>query len=383
MKLKQFFCVLAFVSMFTLQGQNIPAKPQIKGSWGIAFALPFRTDKMDFIDPALGQKILEARNDTKSSLSFYSGALLAIKRLDSLGVKVHPYPVDTQLNGSVAQSELEALYAVNDIDFLIGPLSDRVLPALSSWSAQRKTPIFLPSISDAQQVNNQMIQGVAKNETLRKQLLDYAKREWKGQRVTIIHDSEEFAQPQSIIQRFPNAQKVDATANSNRLLEVLTQKMDTVNSNWVFVETANLKTASSVASILSSQLRFSGHIRLWSPLYTNAFDNEVIDFKQLSDLNYTTSAVQEPLTFVSWGSQYFAEWAKYPDKIAVRGYDSVMFAVLQLSGLTTSSPEGQKFFEWAGVTHPFTMVQDPRGHQVNQGFVLISLKDMEWQVIGR
>ncbi|MGA1341206.1 MAG: ABC transporter substrate-binding protein, partial [Flavobacteriaceae bacterium] len=355
MKLKQLFCVLALASMVTLQGQNVPANPKIKGSWGIAFALPFRTDKMDFIDPALGQKILEARNDTKSSLSFYSGALLAIKRLDSLGVKVNPYPIDTQLNGSVAQSELEALYAINDIDFLIGPLSDRVLPALSNWSALHKTPIFLPSISEVQQVNSYMVQGVAKNETLRKQLLDYAKSEWKGQKLTIIHDSEESNQAQSIAQRFPNAQKVDATANSNRLLEVLTQKMDTLNSNWVFVETANLKTASSVASILSSQLRFSGHIRLWSPLYTNAFDNDVIDFKQLSDLNYTTSAVQEPLTFVSWGSQYFAQWAKYPDKIAARGYDSVMYAVLQLSGLTTASQEGQKFLAWAGVTHPFKM----------------------------
>lgn len=383
MKLKQLFCVLALASMVTLQGQNVPANPKIKGSWGIAFALPFRTDKMDFIDPALGQKILEARNDTKSSLSFYSGALLAIKRLDSLGVKVNPYPIDTQLNGSVAQSELEALYAINDIDFLIGPLSDRVLPALSNWSALHKTPIFLPSISEVQQVNSYIVQGVAKNETLRKQLLDYAKSEWKGQKLTIIHDSEESNQAQSIALRFPNAQKVDATANSNRLLEVLTQKMDTLNSNWVFVETANLKTASSVASILSSQLRFSGHIRLWSPLYTNAFDNDVIDFKQLSDLNYTTSAVQEPLTFVSWGSQYFAQWAKYPDKIAARGYDSVMYAVLQLSGLTTTSMEGQKFLAWAGVTHPFNMVQDPRGYQVNQGYVLIALKDMEWQVIGR
>ena len=38
-------------------------------------------------------------------------------------------------------------------------------------------------------------------------------------------------------------------------------------------------------------------------------------------------------------------------------------------------------FKWAGTTHPFDMANDPKGHQVNQGYVLISLKDMEWQVI--
>lgn len=381
MKLKHFFSGLAFFWVFGTQAQTIQGVPQTKEPLGIAFALPFRTDKMDFIDPALGQKILEARNDTKSSLSFYSGALIAIERLDSMGIQVKPHPVDTQLNGAIALAELEAVHRINDIDFLIGPLSDRVLPPLSQWSLQQKKPIFLPSIADAQQVHPYLIQGIAKNETLRRQLLDYAKKEWLGQKVTVVHDGEALNQAQNIAQRFPGAQKLDATAQSNRLLEALTERMDTLNTNWVFVETANLKTASSVASILSAQLRYPGHIKLWSPLYNNAFDNDVLDFKQLSDLNYTTSAVQEPLTHVAWSGIYQVKWGKYPDKIVVRGYDSVMFAVAQLMGLGYASTEGKSFFKWAGTTHPFDMAHDPKGHLVNQGYVLISLKDMEWQVI--
>ena len=85
-----------------LDSINVAVKPKV------LFMLPFRLDKVNLADKESAEKTIDSRRDMTVSLGLYSGALVAIDSLKSLGVSIDVKTVDNQLDLGKTKQLLQA-----------------------------------------------------------------------------------------------------------------------------------------------------------------------------------------------------------------------------------------------------------------------------------
>ena len=296
----------------------------------LMFALPFRIDKMNFQDSLIGQKTIEARRDMKLSMSFYSGAIMAIDSLRSLGIFVHPRPVDTQLNGTALYNALHG-DSIGPPQAIMGPLLAANQSVVLNYAKLYNIPAVMPVMSSGPIAYEKAYYPLPKEEVLREKLLSYAQKTYAGEKVFLIADQENELAATEIKHLFPRTFEVELINNISVEIDTFATQLDSVIPNWVFVESQNLKLVSSVSSILNANITEKVKIKMFTTNRNKAFENDVIDNQHLSALKFTFPTFYKNTRPSLFTRAFERKFGSFPDAFAVRGFDLTMDLVLKMA----------------------------------------------------
>jgi LysM repeat protein len=308
----------------------------------ILFLLPFRLDKLNLSDKEAVEKAIDSRKDIKYSLGLYSGALVAIDSLKSLGVSIDIKTFDNQLDlvktKQILQGEQLGGYSA-----VFGPLDIPSLKETAVQAAKFNIPVVAPIPAKSDISLNNVFFSYTDEEVLLKHLLDYVETKHEEETILIIADENSKVEQTAILKRFPNA-KVVVVKEEEKNIGINRDKLQTLLSdkvpNWVFVESDNYKLIASVVSILNSfnNTAFDAvlgkdkvSVRMFTTDMNSAFENDVISNTHLSNLNFTYPSVNRQVANNSFVERYRKRFGDDPDRYAIRGFDITFDLLLKLA----------------------------------------------------
>ena len=308
----------------------------------VLFLLPFRLDKLNLSDKEAVEKAIDSRKDIKYSLGLYSGALVAIDSLKSLGVSVDIKTFDNQLDlvktKQILQGEQLGGYSA-----VFGPLDIPSLKETAVQAAKFNIPVVAPIPAKSDISLNNVFFSYTDEEVLLKHLLDYVETKHEEETILIIADENSKVEQTAILKRFPNA-KVVVVKEEEKNIGINRDKLQTLLSdkvpNWVFVESDNYKLIASVVSILNSfnNTAFDAvlgkdkvSVRMFTTDMNSAFENDVISNTHLSNLNFTYPSVNRQVANNSFVERYRKRFGDDPDRYAIRGFDLTFDLLLKLA----------------------------------------------------
>ena len=161
----------------------------------------------------------------------------------------------------------------------------------------------------------------------------------------IIHDSESIEVKNNILKRFPYAELI----NTNETLgfvdpEITDSLLVTTKKNYVFLETQDLNTITSVSSLLNSQISKERDIKLMTTYRSDIYENENISFEHLGNLNFIYPSYYKPIydkNLQFYNEDYITEFGKTPlftqaDLNAV-GVDMVLYPLTAFRAMSQSA----------------------------------------------
>jgi LysM repeat protein len=308
----------------------------------ILFLLPFRLDKLNLSDKEATEKTIDSRKDIKYSLGLYSGALVAIDSLKSLGVSIDVKTFDNQLDlvktKQILQGEQLGGYSA-----IFGPLDIPSLKEAAVQAAKFNIPVVAPIPAKSDISLNNVFFSYTDEEVLLKHLLDYVETKHEDETILIIADEGSKIEQAAILKRFPTA-KVVVVKEEEKNIGINRDKLQTLLSdkvpNWVFVESDNYKLIASIVSILNSfnNTAFDAvlgkdkvSVRMFTTDMNSAFENGVISNTHLSNLKFTYPSVNRQVANNSFVERYRKRFGDDPDRYAVRGFDIMYDLLLKLA----------------------------------------------------
>ena len=308
----------------------------------VLFLLPFRLDKVNLADKEVSEKTIDLRKDMTVSLGLYSGALIAIDSLKSLGISIDVKTFDNQLDlvktKQILQGEQLGAYSA-----VFGPLDVPSLKETAVQASKFNVPVVAPVKAKSDISLNNVFYSYTDEEVLWKHMLDYVETNHTDETILIIADEENKKEKEAILNRFPSA-KVVVVKEEEKNIGINRDKLQTLLSdkvpNWVFVESDNYKLISSVVSILNSfnNTAFDPlvgkdkvRVRMFTTDMNSAFENDVISNTHLSNLKFTYPSVNRNVTNNSFVDRYIKRFGDEPDRYAVRGFDLMYDLLLKLA----------------------------------------------------
>ena len=258
---------------------------QVGSSHHLLFMLPFRLDRVDSLDAQMAQKEIEKRTDMKTSLSFYSGALMAIDSLRSYGVFVNHETFDTELDKGRVGAYLQ-LTELSKFDAVIGPLRSGIIEEISRSTSLASIPFVFPLSAPIKDANSDnVLFSITDPSEIRKEMIAQLLRVKEEESVLIITDISEDGQAKRDLQlAFPGAKVTEITDESSLdLQEFKLNQIDSTRVNWVFLETSKPSLASGVTSVLNSiNSEENRIIQLFTTKYaTRVFESQSISIGYL------------------------------------------------------------------------------------------------------
>ncbi|MDP2525242.1 LysM peptidoglycan-binding domain-containing protein [Maribacter dokdonensis] len=319
-----------------LDSINVAVKPKV------LFMLPFRLDKVNLADKESAEKTIDSRRDMTVSLGLYSGALVAIDSLKSLGVSIDVKTVDNQLDLGKTKQLLQA-EQLGGYSAVFGPLDNPSLKETAVQASRYSVPVLAPVTAKSDLSLENVFYSYTDEEVLWKHMLDYVENNHTDETLLIIADEDNKKEKDAIIERFPSA-KVVVVKEEEKNIGINRDKLQTLLSdqvpNWVFVESDNYKLISSIVSILNSfnNTAFDPlvgkdkvSVRMFTTDMNSAFENDVISNTHLSNLKFTYPSVNKEVANSSFVDRYRKRFGDDPNKYAVRGFDLTYDLLLKLA----------------------------------------------------
>ncbi|WP_405383320.1 LysM peptidoglycan-binding domain-containing protein [Maribacter sp. LLG6340-A2] len=308
----------------------------------VLFLLPFRLDKLNLEDKEGTEKIIDSRNSLKYSLGLYSGALVAIDSLQSLGVSVQVKTLDNQLDlmhtKKILQSENLGSY-----NAIFGPLDVASLKETAVQASKYNIPVVAPVPAKSDISLDNVFFSYTNEEVLVEHMLDYVEETHTNETILVIADEKSRSRQNAILNHFPTAKVVvvkeeekNIGINRDKLQALLSNKVP----NWVFVESENYRLVASVVSILNAfnntafdplSEKDKVKVRMFTTDMNSAFEKDVISNTHLSNLNFTYPSVNREVTNNSFVERYRKRFGDNPDRYAVRGFDVTYDLLLKLA----------------------------------------------------
>lgn len=354
----------------------------------LMFLLPFRLDRIDIANKESAQKSLDGRVDAKLSLGIYSGALIALDSLASLGVSVDVKTFDNQLNLAKTKEVLRQ-QNLAQVNAIVGPLDLPSLKEVAIQASRYQVPVIAPIPATSDLSLNNVFFSYTSDDILREDILNYVAGLREDQNIIIIADSDHPTERADILAKFPDA-KIAEVKEEEKNIGIDIDKFKTLLSeeteNWVFVETDDFKLVSSVTSILNSFQNalldptdtegVKVKLRMFSTNKNKAFDNEVISNSHLSNLHFTYPSVHKETANNGFVKRYRQRFGDYPDRYAVRGFDITYDLLMKLAYKNDLMQVSQEIGETEYTGNKFSYRKDGTSGYFNQSSYIMSLEDM-------
>ncbi|MDP5062145.1 MAG: peptidoglycan-binding protein LysM, partial [Maribacter sp.] len=319
-----------------LDSINVGVKPKV------LFLLPFRLDKVNLEDKESAEKTIDARRDMTVSLGLYSGALVAIDSMKSLGISIDVKTLDNQLDLATTKQLLQG-EQLGNYNAVFGPLDAPSLKETAVQASKFNVPVIAPVNAKSDISLDNVFFSYTDEEVLWKHMLDYVEKNRKEETLLIIADEDNKKEKEAILRRFPTA-KVVVVKEEDKNIGINRDKLQTLLSNdvsnWVFVESDNYKLIASVVSILNSFntaaldpefAKGNMKVRMFTTDMNSAFENDVISNTHLSNLKFTYPSVNRQVTNNSFVERYRKRFGDDPDRYAIRGFDLTYDLLLKLA----------------------------------------------------
>lgn len=356
---------------------------QVGSSHELLFMLPFRLDRVDSLDAEMAQKEIEKRTDMKTSLSFYSGALMALDSLQSYGVFVTHETFDTELDRGRVRAYLQ-LADLSRFDVVVGPLQSGIIEEISRSTSLATVPFVFPLSAPVENTNSDnVLFSITDPSEIREEMIAQLLKVKEEESVLIITDSSEDGQAKRDLQfAFPEAKVTEITDESSLDLEEFRlNQIDSTRVNWVFLETSKPSLASGVTSILNSiNSEENRIIQLFTTKYASrVFESQSISFEHLSNLKFVYPSVYNtPESESEFSKRYLNRYGFFPNAYAARGFDLVFDLVLRMAYdkdiLASSSLIDEKEYTYSKFNYDLSSSQ--RGY-INHSFYLMQYMNLE------
>jgi LysM repeat protein len=319
-----------------LDSVNMAIRPKVM------FMLPFRLDKLDLSDKESVTWTIENRNSLKYSLGLYSGALVALDSLASLGVSIDVKTFDNQLSITKTK-EILVRERLSDYNAIFGPLDELSLKEVAVQASNYNVPVVASVKANSDISLNNVFFSYTDDDLLRKHMIDYVKSNFADENIIIIADDKSKLSQELLVQNFPNAKVLKVKEEEKNIginRDTLGGFLSDSQENWVFIESDNFKLISSVVSILNAfhnslldveESTEKLRLRMFTTNHNGAFENDVISSTHLSNLNFTYPSVYREVSSNSFVVRYRKKFGANPDKYAVRGFDVTYDILLKLA----------------------------------------------------
>lgn len=354
----------------------------------IMFLLPFRLNKLDLNDKAGVLETIGVRNSLKYSLGLYSGALVAIDSIASLGISVDVRTFDNQLDLAKTR-EILIKENLSEYSAIVGPLDVASLREVAVRALQHKVPVIAPIPAKTDLSISNVFFSYTSDEVLRTRMLDYMQGAKVAQNIIVIADGANSIVRDSILARFPKA-KIAKVIEEEKNIGVVRDKLGALLSeeeeNWVFVESGNYKLISSVTSILNSfhnalldpeKSKEKLNVRMFTTNKNNAFDSDVISGSHLSNLNFTFPSVYRETEDNGFSKRYRKKFGDTPDRYAVRGFDLTYDLLLKLAYKNDLIGVSKLIGQTEYIGNKFSYEKDFTSGYFNQASFILSYVDLQ------
>lgn len=299
----------------------------------LMFMLPFKANAIEFDSIAKTKALLQERNLHTIALDFYMGALLAIQKADSVGIKTNALVFDTENN---KQTLLEILNGqdFSTINAIVGPLIPSNFDFVSGKIAE-DIPVVNPLSSKKVKRNANVYQTVVPHQLKKDRMLDYLSKVIDStHNVLVIADSLNTKQGDLLMERFPLAQRIFQEEGGYIIPDVVDSLVVDSLPNKVIFETQNLGFAVSVTSMLNAQKTKGKDLQLFTTLKTGIYDDKNISRKHLGNLGFTYAHETFPQTHkeaMEFKASFQRTFGDFPTKESTRGYDVTLDLILRLA----------------------------------------------------
>jgi LysM repeat protein len=356
----------------------------------IAVMLPFKLHRVQFDTVADTKKSIKNDPYLNASLDFYSGVLMAIDSLKTLGVslKVDVYDTKHQV------SEVARIINENNfetVDAVIGPLTTETFDKVASELRVYNTPVISP-IGDNLKLYDNVFQSKPSSDLLKSKIINFVRVDSLISNIIIISDSKTTDVSNSIKREFNGATQIHSRKNKKNEDEFFVTKEDIQDAlkpgkNVVFLETNNEGFVSNVTSVLSSLFQNENkelnletiEIVLVTTNINSAFEGDQINNTHLSKLQFhfaTTSKEYSENDNNTFVKKYTKIYNSTPNKRAVKGFDLTMDVVLRLvsSENLYMSAKNAPLTEY--VENKFAYKKKLFGGYYNDSVYLVKYKDL-------
>lgn len=353
----------------------------------VMFLFPFRLNRLNLSNKDDVRRTIGTRNSLKYSLGLYSGALVALDSIASLGISVDVHTFDNELDLAKTR-EILLRENLSDYSAIIGPLDVASLREVAVRSSQYRVPVVAPIPAKTDLSMNNVFFSYTPDEVLRARMLDYVQKTREEQNIVVIADGANTFVKDSILLRFPEA-KIAEVIEEEKNIGVVRDKLGALLSeekeNWVFVESGNYKLISSVTSILNSfhnalldpeKSKEKLQVRMFTTNKNNAFENDVISGSHLSNLNFTFPSVYREAKNNSFSKRYRKKFGDTPDRYAVRGFDLTYDLLLKLAYKNNLMQVSRLIGQTEYTGNKFSYEKDIASGYFNQASYIMAYDDM-------
>tara|TARA_X000000950_G_scaffold20441_1_gene22066 strand:- start:53 stop:1822 length:1770 start_codon:yes stop_codon:yes gene_type:complete len=298
----------------------------------LAVLLPFKANEIEFDSIEDTKRTLEARNLHTISIDFYTGVLFALERATQKGIEVELTTFDTE-NQLSKLGEIVESKALEDQDFIVGPLIPYNFDYVSSQPSLKKIPKIAPLSTRSVAFRKNVVQSVTEEKDLRDKMYEYLEKQLDTtQNVVIVADSTNRKIEKELLKRFPWAIKIRPEKADYIIQELADSLLIDSLPNKIILETQSFPLIASALSQISAQNTKDRDVQVFTTYRSNAYDNENLTRKTLGAIQFSYPTGFKPLdkplddTFVAG---YITSFGKPPNKEALRAYDLVLDAVLR------------------------------------------------------
>ncbi|KJD33184.1 peptidoglycan-binding protein [Tamlana sedimentorum] len=310
----------------------------------IAVMLPFRLHRVDFDSVVDTKRSIKSDRYLSASLDFYSGVLMALDSLKTLGVSVKVDVYDTK--GQVSEvTKILNENSFDTVDAVIGPLTTAPFDKVASQLNKMSVPVVSP-IGSNLKLHGNVFQSKPSDELLKSKIINYVKKDSLAKNVVIISDSKTADVALELKREFNAAKPVTSRKDKKTGKDEFFVIKDDIQAvlkpgrNIVFLETSNEGFASNVSSILASlnnKVLAEGakptEIILTTTNENAAFEGDQINNTHLSSLQFLFATSSKESSFndtSNFTKKYDKVYNITPNKRAVKGFDLTMDVVLRL-----------------------------------------------------
>ncbi|NJX16252.1 PBP1 and LysM peptidoglycan-binding domain-containing protein [Tamlana crocina] len=308
----------------------------------LAVMLPFRLNRVDFDSVADTKRSIKNDPYLNTSLDFYTGVLMAVDSLKTLGVSLELDVYDTKNE----MAEVSRIIRENDfenVDAVIGPLTSRNFERAASDLKRWHTPIVSPIGTDLRLYDN-VFQARPNDKLLKAKAISFVKADSLVSNILIISDTKNTSVSNELKREFARAKQIFSRKDKDGKEAFFVTRDDILSAlkpgkNIVFLETENEGFAANVTSVLASLIRKGNDeeearkIVLVTTHLNSAFEGDQINNTHLSKLQFhfaTGSKAYNENDHRLFLKQYVDTYKITPNNKAVKGFDLTMDVVLRL-----------------------------------------------------